>query len=103
MLPHIQTMLEEIQAGKAQLLDVREPDEWDAGHLTISTLVPLSNLREMEEPDESISRNLKTYLHCRSGGRVQVAAPILSEMGFNNVIPLAEGFATLADMGLEQA
>lgn len=103
MPAHIQTMLEEIKNGTAQLLDVREQDEWDAGHLKLAKLVPLSGLRVMEEPEEEISRELKTYIHCRSGARVQVAAPILNDLGFDDVIPLSEGFAELVTLGLEQA
>jgi rhodanese-related sulfurtransferase len=101
MKAHLQQMLEEISRGEAQLLDVREQDEWEAGHLKITKLVPLSGLRMMEEPDSSISRSKKTYIHCRSGQRVLSAAPILEDLGFQEVIPLAEGFSELASEGLE--
>ena len=95
---------DEIINGKAQLFDVREQDEWDAGHLKIAHFVALSELREGEEPSNDFDRSKKTYLHCRSGGRVLAAEPILTnDFDFENVIPLAEGFSTLLDEGFEEA
>ena len=102
MQTHLQTLLAEIQNGSAQLFDVREQNEWDAGHLAQATLVPLSQLREFEI-DESLNKNIKTYIHCRSGQRVLTAAPILEDMGFSEVIALEEGFADLSDEGFEVA
>ena len=88
-------VLEEVTAGDAQLLDVREINEWEDGHLEISTLVPLSELQAGSEPNETINRDKKTYLHCRSGQRVYLAQPLLEGMGFSNVTPLDEGFEEL--------
>jgi rhodanese-related sulfurtransferase len=95
---------EEILAGTAQLFDVREQDEWEAGHLKLAHLITLSELREGEEPSDSFERSKKTYLHCRSGGRVLEAEPILTNnFDFESVIPLAEGYNTLIEEGFEGA
>ncbi len=102
MQNHLKTMLEEVQSGKAQLYDIREEGEWNEGHLKIAKLIPLSTLREYEVPKGEDSAK-KTYLHCRSGQRVQMAAPILEEIGFTEVIPLSEGFQELSDEGFEEA
>ena len=102
MSAHLEQLKEELANGSAQLLDVREQEEWEEGHLTQATLVPLSQLKEFEEP-ENIPSDKKTYIHCRSGGRVQIAAPILEDMGFSEVIPLDEGFAELVSEGFEEA
>jgi rhodanese-related sulfurtransferase len=99
MQEHLAEMQAEIKSGTAQLLDVREQEEWDEGHLKSATLVPLSKLNEGESP--SVDANVKTYLHCRSGGRVHMAAPILADMGFSDVIPLNEGFEELVQEGFE--
>jgi rhodanese-related sulfurtransferase len=98
MSAHLLQLKQELVSGTAQLLDVRELDEWNEGHLTEAKLVPLSDLKEFKEP-EGYDMNKKTYLHCRSGGRVQIAAPILEDMGFTEVIPLDEGFAELVSEG----
>lgn len=91
----------EVQAGEARLFDVREQDEWDAGHLKHATLVPLSGIQGGEYPEEN--QDVKTYLHCRSGQRVFMAAPLLEQAGFSNVIPLNEGFESLLEEGFEEA
>ena len=87
-----------VEARKVQLFDVREQDEWDAGHLADAHFVPLSLLRDGECPD-GLDREMPTYLHCRSGRRVLEAAPMLKKMGFKNVIPLDEGFEALLGEG----
>ena len=94
----------EIETGAAQLYDVREQEEWDDGHLSQASLVPLSILRDYELPEGvDFDKSAKTYIHCRSGNRVQLAAPILEELGFENVIPLDEGFTDLTLEGFEEA
>ena len=59
-------------------------------------------LRDYEAP-EGLDHSKKTYIHCRSGQRVQVAAPLLEEIGFSDVTALDEGFMELADEGFEEA
>jgi rhodanese-related sulfurtransferase len=101
---NIADVKKEIETGTAQLYDVREQDEWDDGHLNKASLVPLSILRDYELPEGiDFDKAVKTYIHCRSGARVQLAAPILEEMGFENVIPLDEGFTDLTLEGFEEA
>ncbi len=100
MLDHLQEMLNEIKAGTAQLFDVREQNEWDLGHLKLASLVPLTQLNEGALPDQH-DTGKKTYLHCRSGVRVQMAAPLLQDLGFQEVIPLSEGYDELVQEGLE--
>jgi rhodanese-related sulfurtransferase len=91
-------MKDQLEDGEAQLFDVREQDEWDAGHLSQASLVPLSSLSEGLEP-EGFDKNKKVYLHCRSGKRVMTAAPLLENMGFSDVTPLNEGFEALMAEG----
>ncbi len=98
----IQKLKDDLKKGKAQLLDVREEEEWEAGHLKIASLVPLSGLMEGQNP-QGFDKNKITYLHCRSGHRVFQAAPLLEELGFREVIPLKEGFDELVRLGFEQA
>jgi rhodanese-related sulfurtransferase len=97
---HLEILKQELADGSAQLLDVREFNEWQAGHLAQAQFVPLSQLEGYQEPDDA-DMDVKTYIHCRSGQRVQLAKPILEEMGFEEVIALAEGFDALATFGFE--
>jgi rhodanese-related sulfurtransferase len=95
--------------GEAVLIDVREPFEWNDGHLKAATLVPLSDLREAKDDAEFAKKLAKKlpakkiiYLHCRSGGRVLAATPILRAMKFD-VRPLKAGYSTLLKEGFEKA
>ena len=92
-------MAEEIGSGEAQLLDVREPQEAAMGKLKASILVPLSALQQ--GIDDGADPELLTYLHCAAGVRVHPAAHMLEELGYERVVPLAEGFGELAGLGFE--
>ena len=93
-------MAEEIGTGQAQLLDVREPQEAAMGKLKASILVPLSALQQGIDDDGADPEKL-TYLHCAAGVRVHPAAHMLEELGYERVVPLAEGFGELAGLGFE--
>ncbi len=71
----------EIPEG-APILDVREDDEWQAGHIEGAIHVPLADLpaRYGEVPlDEDV------YVICRTGGRSRRAAAWLNENGFDAI------------------
>ncbi|WP_080837409.1 rhodanese-like domain-containing protein [Cohnella massiliensis] len=67
---------------KLNMLDVREPEEWAAGHVAGSKHIPLGQLSErLHELDPS----QETIVICRSGNRSGLACELLSEKGFNVV------------------
>ena len=70
------------------VIDVREPDEYESGHIPGAILVPLStvlsNTSEFQS-DETV------YVVCRSGGRSMQACEILHEAGIANVANVAGG------------
>ncbi len=96
----LQKMLSEIKKGQAQLFDVREKSEWDAGHLKIAKLMPLSGLKKDKLSLGSYNKNKTTYIHCRSGNRCLMAAPLLEEKGFKKIVCLELGYELLKDEGL---
>ena len=100
---HLETMVEELASGEAQLFDVREPQEAMMGKLKDSILVPLSELQGGLPPPimQGAAPDKLTYVHCAAGIRVHPAASILQALGYERVVPLQEGFATLANMGFE--
>jgi rhodanese-related sulfurtransferase len=66
------------------LLDVREPNEFEAGHIPDAILVPLSSFPEnyskfVNDPNEEI------ILTCRSGSRSMKVAQFLESNGFKNL------------------
>ena len=98
--PHLLDMIDELKSGEAQLFDVREPQEAAMGKLALSKLVPLSELQEGLKPRGG-NPGLLTYLHCAAGVRVHPASAVLQAMGYERVVPLQEGFATLYSLGFE--
>ena len=79
----------------APLLDVREEDEWAAGHAPGATHIPLGQLgaRVTEVPrDETV------YVICRSGARSARAAAALAGAGFQ-AVNVAGGMQDWAAVG----
>lgn len=59
-----------VRGGKAVLLDVREKDEWDDGHLKDAKLLPLSTLKggaKAEDVAKVAPKDAIVYLHRESG------------------------------------
>jgi rhodanese-related sulfurtransferase len=79
------------------LLDVREPDEWQAGHAPDAQFIPLGELaqRAAEVPGDK-----RVVAICRAGSRSERAARFLIAAGFD-VVNLAGGMRAWAAAGLE--
>ena len=63
----------------AYVLDVRQPDEYEDGHVPGAVLVPLDQL---EGRLDEIPRDQDLYVVCRSGGRSAAAVAALSGAGY---------------------
>lgn len=74
---------------KAVLIDVRETEEFAAGHAVASKNIPLATL----EGDKSLPKNktLPIVLMCATGARASRAAGILRKLGHENVQAIAGG------------
>ena len=68
-----------------RVIDVREPAEWDAGHVAGATLVPLADLAE-RIGDVEPNRAAPLLLHCASGVRSARAAGWLAQMCYTDVV-----------------
>ena len=73
-----------------QILDVREPEEFDGplGHIPGAKLIPLGSLGELLD---EIPRGRPIVAVCRAGGRSARAALMLQQAGLPNVANLAGG------------
>ena len=69
----------EVPAG-AYLLDVREDEEWDAGHVAGAVHIPLG---ELSARYTELNRDLPLYVICRSGNRSDHAAQALAGAGWD--------------------
>ncbi len=74
---------------KAQLIDVREQKEFDAGHILGARNVPSTALRQRSK---EIRPDLPVYLYCQNTGRSARAALFLKKRGFNQIYQLEGGF-----------
>ncbi|WP_075982280.1 rhodanese-like domain-containing protein [Bacillus massilinigeriensis] len=74
---------------KAQLIDVREPNEFDAGHILGARNIPLS---QMKMRLKEIRPDLPVYLYCQNGVRSGRAAQFLYRRGYKNLSHLKGGF-----------
>ncbi|MBC7964542.1 MAG: c-type cytochrome [Fuerstia sp.] len=91
--------------GSAVLIDVREESEWNEGHLSHVTLVPLSTLKDaatMAAALAKIPKDKPVYIHCRAGGRAVQCAQVLAGKGYD-IRPLKAGFDKLVESGFEKA
>ncbi len=84
-----------LDAG-AILLDVREPEEWEAGHAPGALHIPLAQLPD-KIPD--LARSEPIVVICRSGGRSALATEWLTTAGFD-AANLLGGMQQWAQAGL---
>ena len=70
-----------------QLVDVREPSEFNAGYIEGAQLIPLGTIEtdfEVAIPD----KDAKIFVYCRSGNRSAQAAKKLVDLGYTNVFDI---------------
>lgn len=82
------------------LLDVREQDEFAAGHLPGAVHASRGVLEFKLSSNPALSsRDLKIVLYCKTSGRAALAACALHDMGYLNVKSIAGGFDAWAAAG----
>ena len=82
------------------LVDVREADEFAAGHLGGAVHISRGMLEFKFSANPALqARDLKVLLYCKTSGRAALAAAALHEMGYLNVQSLAGGFDAWAAAG----
>lgn len=82
---------EEFKKGyrKAQLIDVREPNEFDAGHILGARNIPVT---QMKNRTTEIRQDLPVYLYCQTAKRSNRAAIMLYKRGYKQVYQLKGGY-----------
>lgn len=66
--------------GEIHLLDVREDDEWDAGHIEGAQHIPMG---ELVQRQDEIPKDETIVCVCRTGGRSGAVAGALSDAGYD--------------------
>jgi len=95
------TPVESLDAGQAQkfindmsgrdliILDVRQPNEYENGHIPGAKLIPMP---ELTDRLHEIDPQKHTVVYCAIGGRSRIASQMLAGRGFNKVYNLSGGF-----------
>jgi sulfur-carrier protein adenylyltransferase/sulfurtransferase len=101
LLQQAKAEIEEIDAARAHslvadgeapaLVDVRERDEWDEGHIPGAVHIPRGYLESRIE-QAALDRARPLIVYCASGSRSAFAARTLQELGYEQVSSLAGGF-----------
>ncbi len=84
--------------SQGYILDVRQPEEYESGHIPGSTLIPLGEL-----PDrlDELQGDEPIVVVCRSGNRSATGRDILRDAGFNDVTSMAGGMNCWIQLGFE--
>ena len=68
----------------AIILDVREQDEYDSGHIKNAMLIPHTEI-EAQAAEKLPDKNQLILVYCRSGRRSKIASESLVKLGYTNV------------------
>ncbi|QTH40973.1 rhodanese-like domain-containing protein [Cohnella sp. LGH] len=65
---------------KLNIIDVREPEEWESGHIPNAKHLPLGSIGERQG---ELDRSQPYVVVCRSGNRSGLACELLEELGYD--------------------
>ena len=75
------------------VIDVREPDEYAAGHLRGAVNLPRGLLEFKLAGNPALERrDLAVVLYCKTSGRAALSAASMQAMGYLNVVSIAGGY-----------
>jgi hydroxyacylglutathione hydrolase len=75
-----------------KILDVRKPGEFEAGHIKGAKTL---HLQILEENLDELSKDTPYLIHCAGGYRSMIAASILKNHGFSNIINVHKGWGAI--------
>lgn len=84
----LEQKLQDPKSSNIIFVDVREPHEYEAGHIKGMKNIPLSTLKS---DYKGLSKDAEIALLCRSGKRSLQAANILKDYGYGNVVSVSGG------------
>ena len=67
------------------VLDVREQDEFDAGHISGALLLPVGSITKETAAAVIPETDSVVLVYCRSGNRSKTASKALADLGYTNV------------------
>lgn len=67
------------------VLDVREQDEYDSGHIPGAVLLPVGTIEEDTAAQVIPEKDSTVLVYCRSGNRSKTASAALAELGYTSI------------------
>ena len=67
------------------ILDVREQDEYDSGHIPGAVLLPVGTIDETTAAEVIPDKDFTVLVYCRSGNRSKTASSTLAELGYTSI------------------
>ena len=89
----VDDLAKRLPANGLVLIDVRNDNEWDEGHIDSAIHIPLGHLAERIN---EVPADKPIVVHCQMGGRSAIAASLLQKLGRKDVTNLTGGFAAYA-------
>lgn len=77
--------------GKVELIDIREPYEYQSGSLKTAKNIPMGIL--LNNPEKYLVKDKTYYIMCQSGGRSGSTTKVLTKQGYN-VIDVTGGMGS---------
>ena len=69
----------------AVILDVREQQEYDSGHIPNAVLLPVGSITEQTAAEVIPDKETVVLVYCRSGNRSKTASAALAELGYSKI------------------
>lgn len=88
-----------LQNKEAVIVDVREKEEWDEGHIPHAIHLSRGTI-ELDIEEKVSDPNAVIICHCGGGGRSALAAESLQKMGYKNVRSMSGGLKAWKAAGL---
>lgn len=76
---------EMMDSQEVLILDVREQDEYDSGHIPGAVLLPVGSTTEESAAEVIPEKDATVLVYCRSGNRSKTAAKALAELGYTGI------------------
>lgn len=107
LINEAKSRIREVSAAEAQTmrargesvtyLDVREPNEWNLGHIPGAVHIPRGTLETKIE--QAVPRGGRVVIYCASGNRSALAADTMQQMGYTDVASMAGGWRAWVEGG----
>ncbi|WP_125114875.1 rhodanese-like domain-containing protein [Agathobaculum sp. Marseille-P7918] len=80
-----ETAKEMMDTQEVIVLDVREQEEYDSGHIPDAVLLPAGTIDETTAAEVIPEKDSTVLVYCRSGNRSKTASSTLAELGYTNI------------------